>query len=298
MTANVSGNGSPARAATRRNSTFPLLIVAAILIVVPFLFWYGTWFGRELKDEEIEKYLSDEKNPRHMQHALSQIAARIAGEEQDPKRQSARRWYPRVIALAASPLPEIRIMAAWVMGQDNRSAEFQAELARLLDDTEPLVRRNAALGLVRFGDARGRAEIRAMLRPLAVAAPASGRITAALTQGTSVRAGELLGKVETGEGQALEVRAPVPGVISEARVRQGTPVASGEKLFAISPDEASAWEALRALYLIGQRDDLPDVKRYAEGTSGMSQKVQQQARLTAAAIEQRAAQNPAALNGP
>jgi hypothetical protein len=42
-----------------------------------------------------------------------------------------------------------------------------------LQDHNPMVRRNAALALVRFGDSTGRAEIRSMLRPETVAAPAA-----------------------------------------------------------------------------------------------------------------------------
>jgi hypothetical protein len=45
--------------------------------IVPFLTWYGTWFGRALSDEKIAEYLADEKNPRHIQHALTQIEARM-----------------------------------------------------------------------------------------------------------------------------------------------------------------------------------------------------------------------------
>ncbi len=35
----------------------------------------------------------------------------------------------------------------------------------MLNDSQPLVRRNAALGLVRFKDERGHTELLAMLRP-------------------------------------------------------------------------------------------------------------------------------------
>src|SRR5450631_1246285 len=132
---------------TRQRATWPLIILAALFIIVPFLTWYLTWFGRDLSDEEIAKYLVDEKNPRHIQHALSQIETRI--EKGDP---GVKKFYPQIVTAAKSPTAEIRKEAAWVMGQDNSSPEFHQALIGLASDAEPLVRRNAAVQLVRFGD--------------------------------------------------------------------------------------------------------------------------------------------------
>src|SRR5262249_53883828 len=56
---------------TRRPS-LPMLIAAALFIIIPFMFWYGTWFGRELRVDEIERYLNDSEHPRKIQHALTQ----------------------------------------------------------------------------------------------------------------------------------------------------------------------------------------------------------------------------------
>src|SRR5580765_6128615 len=131
-----------------------LIIIAGLFIIVPFLTWYLTWFGRGLSDQELAAYLSDQNNPRHNQHALLQIEAKI--ETNDP---GAKQFYPKIIAAAKSSVPEVRKTAAWVMGQDNKSEEFHAALAQLLKDDEPLVRRNAALQLVRFGDASGHDEL-------------------------------------------------------------------------------------------------------------------------------------------
>src|ERR1700730_19151516 len=130
-----------------RRASLPLIILAALFIIVPFFTWYGTWFGRHISDEEIATYLADEKNPRHIQHALSRVEERI--ERGDP---TVKKFYPAIAALTKSPTGEIRKTAAWVMGQDNKSEEFHRALATLLGDQEPLVRRNAALQLVRFGD--------------------------------------------------------------------------------------------------------------------------------------------------
>src|SRR6184192_797220 len=68
---------SATKSPSRRPSNIWLIIVAALFIIVPFLTWYGTWFGRNLSDEEIATYLADEKNPRHIQHALSRAEERI-----------------------------------------------------------------------------------------------------------------------------------------------------------------------------------------------------------------------------
>ena len=101
----------------------PLAIVAGLFIVAAFFTWYGTWFGRALSDEDVGKYLSEADKPRHVQHALSQIAERIAKGD-----QGAKRWYPQIVALAHSPHTEIRQTVAWVMGYDNESEEFHAAL--------------------------------------------------------------------------------------------------------------------------------------------------------------------------
>ncbi|MCA1850358.1 MAG: HEAT repeat domain-containing protein [Acidobacteria bacterium] len=143
-TADAGSNGSstapPALTPQRRRTPLAFIILAVLFVVVPFLTWYLTWFGRPLSDEDISKYLADEKNVRHVQQALTQIEERI--ERGD---SGARKWYPQIVALAGSPVTEIRKTAAWVMGQDNKSEEFHAALRRLLEDTQPVVRRNAAV---------------------------------------------------------------------------------------------------------------------------------------------------------
>jgi hypothetical protein len=49
-----------------------------------------------------------------------------------------------------------------------------------------------------------------------------------------------------------------------------------------------AWEALRALYLAGRPEDLPDVEGFVRGNDGMSPQVAVQALDTARAIRDRA----------
>src|SRR5438874_13633670 len=73
-------NAHPVDAKPRRPSNIWLIIVASLFIIVPFLTWYLTWFGRGLSDDEIAKYLVDESNPRHMQHELLLVEERMERE--------------------------------------------------------------------------------------------------------------------------------------------------------------------------------------------------------------------------
>ncbi|MBI2956198.1 MAG: HEAT repeat domain-containing protein [Acidobacteria bacterium] len=259
------------------------MIFVLLFVLVPFLFWRGTWFGRTLTEQETGEYLAESKHPRRTQHALVQLAERM--ERGDP---SARRWYPQVRALAGHELPEIRSTVAWVMGQDNQSEEFHAALLVLVDDPNPLVRRNAALSLVRFGDSRGRREIVAMLRPHAITAPQPGVLAVRLKPGDPVNPGTLLGHIRAGEEEEGELRSPLPGTLERWLVRDGAAVSRDEPVAMLAPEETQVWEALRALYLIGEPEDLPEVERYARGAAGMPARIQQQAALTAEAIRRRA----------
>jgi len=288
---NSNGNNSQASATTadgKRYGNWPLIILAALFIIVPFLTWYGTWFGRNLSDEDIAKYLADEKNPRHIQHALTQVESRI--EKGDA---NAKKFYPQVVSLTASPYAEIRKTAAWVMGEDNTSDEFHRALLKLLSDSEPLVRRNAALQLVRFGDASGRPELRAMLQPFEVKSSMTGTIVSILGVGSNIRAGALLariraaansvadqnasqpsnnlnqsssfssGKVEVSSGDVQEFRSPLDGQIATLAVKEGDSVISGQSIASLTPDQATVKDALRALAYVGTTDDLPLIEPYA-----------------------------------
>jgi HEAT repeat protein len=221
-----------AKSATQESgSASPKVVITAaaagLFLAMPFLLWHNTWFGRPLTDESIREHFKDQARPRRIQHALSQIADRII--RGDSKVQV---WYPEIVALVHHPAPEIRITAAWVMGQDNRSEAFHKALLELLADPDAMVRRNAALSLVRFGDASGHPEIVAMLH--AADSPQQARI--------AMRAQDRDGQV---------------------------------------------WEGLRALYLVGQPQDLVEVERYERGVQGMPARIRQQAVLTAKAIRTR-----------
>jgi len=263
----MNGNNQNGRVAlptppSRQRSTWPLIIIAALFIIVPFLTWYLTWFGRALSDEDVAAYLADEKNPRHLQHALSQVAERI--ERHDPQ---TKKFYPQVIALSKNPIAEIRKTSAWVMGQDNSSEDFHQALRELLNDSEPLVRRNAALQLVRFGDASGRPELHAMLEPFEVRSPLSGTVVSLLSPGSKVRAGGLLARIRDASGTVQEFRSPMDGAIEKLAVKEADTVNAGDPIIFLTPDRATVSDALRALAYVGTNDDLPIIDAYANNAA-------------------------------
>src|SRR5437879_4881671 len=246
------GQSSQAVAVTRsrRPSNIWLIIVAGLFIIVPFLTWYLTWFGRGLSDDDIAKYLLDENRPRHMQHALLQVEERI--ERGDPV---AKKFYPQIIAASKSSVPEVRKTAAWVMGQDNRSEDFHRALNDLLKDTEPLVRRNAALQLVRFGDSSGRPELRAMLQPFEAKCPIAGTIMSLLPVGTNIRGGAMLAKIRDASNNLYEFRSPVDGKITAAPAgtnasplpKEGDQITANQTIAWLTSDRTTMLDALRAL---------------------------------------------------
>lgn len=258
------------------------LVTLVALVLVPFLFWRGTWFGRPLTDRDIEQYLRDDGKPRHVQHALVQISQRL---ERGDRRLD--RWYPRIAALARSPVVELRVTTAWVMGQDNGSEEFHNALRGMLEDPEALVRRNGALSLARFGDAAGRAELQAMLRPFAVRAPADGTLRYRLQVGQPSDRGTLLARLESSAGQN-EVRSPLPGKLQRKIAVDGAQVRQGDEILWLGPSPDHVWEALRALYVVGTAEDLPDVEKYLNPPAEWPPRIAEQAKRTATQIKNRA----------
>jgi len=250
-----------------------------LLVLFPFLFWYGTWFGRKLTDDEITQYLhSAVAKPRKAQHALVQIGERI--NRRGDKR--AGEWYPNIAELASNSSVELRQTVAGILGQDHTYQPFHEALRKLLADSSPMVRRNAALSLTNFGDSSSRSELLAMLRPYAIVSPAAGVVRYRLKLGEFVNPGTLVGYVNSSE-----IRSPLPGEVLALHQPEGTTVRAGDVLVELSPDKEHAWEALRALLLVGQKTDLEDVQRYARGVAGMPDRVRQQAALTMQEIRSR-----------
>ena len=167
-------------------------LTAWLICLMPFLFWWKTWFGRQLPDNELVEYLNDEKKPRHIQHALVQIGERMGKHD-----ASVTRWYPELIRLATHHVDEVRNTDAWVMGQDTSGAGFHETLLKMLNDSSPMVRGNAALSLVRFGDASGKAEIVRLLQPAVITAPQAGTITDTSAAGTVTHQSGVVAKLQS-----------------------------------------------------------------------------------------------------
>ena len=268
-----------------RNQRILFFLTGWLIVLMPFLFWWNTWFGRHLSDQQLAEYLHDHKKPRHIQHALVQIGDRLAHRD-----SSVKQWYPDLVGLSADPVEEVRNTDAWVMGQDTSGAGFHEALLKMLSDPSPMVRGNAALSLVRFGDATGRPQIVALLQPAQIAAPGSGHVVDSDRPGTAIHQGGLIAKLAMDNSpQAIEVRSPIPGRIRSC-AQPGANVNSGAEIAVVDPATEQVWEALRALYLVGQVEDIPSVRNYERELPDISNNVRQQALETEKAIRARSAQ--------
>ena len=267
-----------------RNQKILFFVTGWLIVLMPFLFWWNTWFGRHLTDQQLTEYLQDTKKPRHIQHALVQLGDRMSHAD-----AGARQWYPDLVRLAANPVEEVRNTDAWVMGQDTSGPAFHETLLKMLQDSSPMVRGNAALSLVRFGDASGRPQIVALLQPAHISAPGAGSIVDADRPGTSIRQGGLIAKLSA-NGSVIDVRSPIPGRIRSVS-QTGANVAAGAEVAIVDPATEQAWEALRALYVIGQMNDLDAIRPYERDVPEISNDVRQQALETEKAIRARAGSN-------
>ncbi len=257
------------------------LFTGWLIVLMPFLFWWNTWFGRQLSGKQLAEYLQDEKHPRHVQHALVQIGERMTRHD-----SSVTNSYPQVVRLAANPVEEVRNTDAWVMGQDTSGAGFHDALLKMLADPSLSVRGNAALSLVRFGDASGRLQIVELLQPAVVTAPQSGKVIDTSTVGTAIHQGGIIAKLREGT-KTTEIRSPISGRLRTLSAPTGQTVAASTQLATIDPGTDQVWEALRALYLIGQPEDLAAVRPYERELPDIPDHVRQQAIETEKAITQR-----------
>jgi biotin carboxyl carrier protein len=285
-TAGTESTGKPAKPRMSTRNRFLFFFTGWLIVLMPFLFWWNTWFGRQLSDKQLNEYLQDDKKPRHIQHALVQIGERVTRHD-----ASVTRWYPDVVRLASYPIEEVRNTDAWVMGQDTASknaasAGFHEALLKMLNDPSLMVSGNAALSLVRFGDATGRPQIVALLQPAKVIAPQAGKITDSSTVGTVIHQGGIIAKVESG-GHATEVRSPITGRLRELSVKPGQTVAAGAEMAMLDPGTEQVWEGLRALYLIGQPEDIPAIRPYQRELPEIPDHVRKQAVEAEQAIQAR-----------
>ena len=264
-----------------RTQKLLFFLTAWLICLMPFLFWWNTWFGRKLSDQQLTEYLHDTKKPRHIQQALVQVGERITRQD-----STAKQWYPDLLRLAADPVEEVRNTDAWVMGQDTSGAGFHETLLKMLSDSSQMVRGNAALSLVRFGDATGRPQILTLLQAAEIASPESGRIVDADRPGTAIHQGGLIAKLEFGNKQIAEIRSPIPGRIRSV-AGTGANISAGAEAAVVDPANDQVWEALRALYLVGQPDDLAAIRPYERDLPDISNDVRRQAIETEQAIRTR-----------
>ncbi|MGA7078149.1 MAG: biotin/lipoyl-binding protein [Terriglobales bacterium] len=266
-------------------------LTAWLIVLMPVLFWWNTWFGRQLSDQQLAEYLQDEKHPRHIQHALVQIGERMSRHD-----ASVTRWYPDAIRLASNPVEEVRNTDAWVMGQDTSGAGLHEALLRMLADPSLTVRGNAALSLVRFGDATGRPQIVELLQPAKVFALDAGQLTDTSTIGTSIHQGGVVAKLQVSGNQVsgnvdakqtTEIRSPITGRLRTLSAQVGQQVKQGDLIATIDPSTEQVWEALRALYFIGQPEDIAAILPYERELPDIPDHVRQQALETETAIRQR-----------
>jgi pyruvate/2-oxoglutarate dehydrogenase complex dihydrolipoamide acyltransferase (E2) component len=126
-------------------------------------------------------------------------------------------------------------------------------------------------------------------------------VTDSSTVGTSVRQGGLIAKLrigvqmdggQKGVAQSVEVRSPITGRIRSLSAPSGTHVSAGAEVATVDPGDDRVWEALRALYLVGQLEDLPAIQAYERDSSQISDRVRQQAALTEKSIRERANAQP------
>jgi pyruvate/2-oxoglutarate dehydrogenase complex dihydrolipoamide acyltransferase (E2) component len=137
-----------------------------------------------------------------------------------------------------------------------------------------------------LGDASGRPQILELLQPATINAPQSGKVTDTSTVGTAIHQGGVIAKLQAG-GQTIEIRSPIGGRLRTLSAETGQTVAAGAAIATIDPGTEQVWEALRALYLVGQSDDLAAVLPYERELPDIPDHVRKQAVETEKAIRDR-----------
>ncbi len=260
-----------------------LAAIAALLILVPGLFWWGTWFGKRLDDDALVERLSPDAKPRHVQHGISEIAMRL-----DEGRPGMQRWVDELVRASSRSEASVREAAAWAMQHDTARPEFAARLREMVtEDSSPIARRNAATSLSRFGDDTGLQVLREMLGNHGVLAPAAGTVTTTLAADDPVKQGMLAVRIDLGDGRSAEVRAALPGRVLDAVVEEGATVAAGDVLLVVAPAAGHVRNAIVALALVGQPEDVATLLSLADPRSGWPEDIRRQATAAAATIEAR-----------
>jgi hypothetical protein len=181
----------------KRIPNFVIILLVAASVALPVVFWRGTWFGTRLSDEQLSAYLADRAHPRKVQHALVEYTRRV--ERSDA---SLAEFDAALTGLVDHPREEVRSTLAWTLGWNTTGAGFQDALQTLLRDDQPLVRRNAALALSKYGDASARGVLRAMLVPYRVTTPHAGAVSDLPPKGRAIKAHTDLALIAGADGKS------------------------------------------------------------------------------------------------
>ena len=118
----------------------------------------------------------------------------------------------------------------------------------------------------------------------------AGQITDSSAIGTSIHQNGVVAKLQVSASRTItiEMRSPIAGRVRTLSAQVGQQVKPGDLIATIDPSTEQVWEALRALYLVGQPSDIAAVLPYERGLPDIPDHVRQQALETETAIRQRA----------
>jgi hypothetical protein len=227
-------------------------LTAWLICLMPFLFWWNTWFGRKLSDQQLNEYLHDTKKPRHIQQALVQVGERITRQDANAQTVVSRLGAAGVRSSGRSAQHRRLGYGAGYLG-----AGFHEALVEDARRSFAHGSGNAALSLVRFGDASGRPQIVALLQPAQITSPQAGTHRRCgpprhchPSRWIDREAGD------TAE-QIAEIRSPIPGGFVRSLGPGRTSRRSGN--CRCRSFNRAGVGGLRALYLVGQPDDIPAI---------------------------------------
>ncbi len=266
---------------SQRNPSAGAVVTLLVVLALIAWSWRGCWYATPLSTEEIQARLENPESANDVQKALVQVKDRLEEEGGDGER-----FLPAVIALGENPTPQIRSTVAWVLGAAPDTKEVEASLKRLLEDEDLSVRYNAACSLAAHGDGGGHDVLVAMLAPTTVRSPARGVFRNPRATEKWVRRGQILGRVETTDGE-VDVLAPLDGRLIRRVHAHGDAVNEGDPLVEIDPSPGQIENALYALGRVGGREDIAAVREIAEGARKITAGTRTVARRVLKVLESR-----------
>jgi multidrug efflux pump subunit AcrA (membrane-fusion protein) len=125
-----------------------------------------------------------------------------------------------------------------------------------------------------------------MLQPSFVVTHEPARVMDVVDTGANVKQLGTVAHIRIGTYD-YAVRAPIAGKVVKVNVQAGKDIAAGTQIAVLEPSSDQQLQALRALYAVGQPEDLPLISGMAM-EQDVSEKVRQQAALTDRSIRDRA----------